>query len=39
VTIGNTVGAGTPSGAMTVSGNTLVAQAGGNSAVNRIIGR
>ena len=39
VTIGNTVGAGTPSGAMTVSGNTLVAQAGGNSAVNRIVGR
>jgi len=39
VTIGNTVSAGTPSGAMTVSGNTMVAQAGGNSAVNRIIGR
>jgi len=39
VTIGNTVAAGSPSGAMTVSGNTMVAQAGGNSAVNRIIGR
>jgi hypothetical protein len=39
VTIGNTVGGGSPSGAMTVSGNTMVAQAGGNSAINRIIGR
>jgi hypothetical protein len=39
VTIGNTVAAGSPSGAMTVSGNSMLAQAGGNSAVNRIVGR
>ena len=39
VTIGNTVGAGTPSGAMTVAGNTMLAQSSGNTAVNRITGR
>jgi hypothetical protein len=39
VTIGNTVGAGTPSSAMTVAGNTMLAQSSGNTAVNRITGR